>query len=64
LFFEINNIKYTTVYGTRTYAVIFVGTISSTDWTYLEPTADNRITLITCLADWPELRVCVVATEK
>ncbi len=58
-----DTIKYTTVYGTRTYAVSFVGAISSTDWSYLGATADNRITLITCLADQPSLRVCVQAIE-
>lgn len=56
-------ITYTTVYGTRTYRVSFVGTISNTDWSYLQATADNRITLTTCLADHPESRVCVQAVE-
>ena len=52
-----------TVYGTRTYAVSMVKTISSTDWSYLQSTADNRITLTTCLANHPEKRVCVQAVE-
>lgn len=56
-------ITYTTVYGTRTYRVSFVGTISNTDWSYLQATADNRITLTTCLANHPESRVCVQAVE-
>jgi LPXTG-site transpeptidase (sortase) family protein len=59
-----DTIKYTTLYGTRTYSVSFVGTISDTDWSRLGPAPDNRITLITCLADRPSLRVCVVAAEK
>ena len=58
-----DTITYTTVYGTRTYAVSMVKTISSTDWSYLQSTADNRITLTTCLADQPEKRVCVQAVE-
>lgn len=56
-------ITYTTVYGTKTYSVSFVGIISSTDWSYLQATADSRITLITCLANQPDMRVCVQATE-
>lgn len=58
-----DTITYTTVYGTRTYAVSFVGTISNTDWSYLQSTPDNRITLTTCLANHPESRVCVQAME-
>ena len=58
-----DTITYTTVYGTRTYAVSLVKIISNTDWTYLQATADNRITLTTCLADHPESRVVVQAVE-
>lgn len=58
-----DTITYTTVYGTRTYAVSYVGIISYTDWSHLQPTADNRITLTTCLANQPESRVCVQAVE-
>ena len=56
-------ITYSTVYGTRTYAVILVKTISDSDWSYLQATADNRITITTCLADRPSKRVCVQAVE-
>jgi LPXTG-site transpeptidase (sortase) family protein len=56
-------IRYTTLLGTRTYAVSSVGYIANTDMTYLSPTADNRITLITCLAGRPDLRVYVQAAE-
>ena len=58
-----DNITYSTVYGTRTYAVIWVKTISDSDWSYLQATADNRITITTCLADRPSKRVCVQAVE-
>ncbi len=58
-----DTIIYTTVYGTRTYKVAFVKTISNTDWSYLQATADNRLTLTTCLANHPESRVCVQAVE-
>lgn len=56
-------IQYETSAGTRTYAVAFVGVIDWTDWSYLNATTDNRITLITCLADHPTNRVCVQAVE-
>jgi len=57
-------ITYTTMYGTRTYAVETVKIISNSDWSDLQSTADNRITLTTCLADHPESRVLVQAVEK
>ena len=58
-----DTVTYTTVYGTRTYAVSYVGVISYTDWSHLQATADNRITLTTCLANQPSSRVCVQAVE-
>ena len=57
-------ITYTTIYGTRTYQVSFVRTIADTDWSYLQSTADNRITITTCLANQPSVRICVQAVEK
>lgn len=59
-----DTITYTTIYGTRSYEVTSVKIISNTDWSDLQSTADNRITLTTCLADHPENRVCVQAVEK
>lgn len=56
-------ITYQTIYGTRHYSVETVAIISETDWSYLQPTADNRITLITCIAGQPGYRVCVQARE-
>lgn len=58
-----DTITYTTIYGTRTYEVVLVKTISSSDWSYLQATADNRITITTCLANQPSKRVCVQAVE-
>lgn len=58
-----DTITYTTIYGTRTYEVVLVKTISNTDWSYLQATADNRVTLTTCLANQPSKRVCVQAVE-
>ena len=58
-----DTITYTTIYGTRTYEVVLVKTIASTDWSYLQATADNCITITTCLANQPSKRVCVQAVE-
>ena len=59
-----DTITYTTVYGTRAYEVSYVGTIANTDWSRLQATSDNRITITTCLADQPSKRVVVQAIEK
>lgn len=58
-----DTITYTTIYGTRTYAVSMVKTIANNDWSYLQATSDNRITITTCLANQPDYRVCVQAVE-
>ena len=58
-----DRIQYTTSLGTRTYSVATVTKISSSDWSYLNATSDNRITLITCAANEPTLRWCVQAVE-
>lgn len=48
----------------RTYSVIENKIIKDTDWSLLEETQDNRITLITCVENEPEYRRCVQAIEK
>jgi LPXTG-site transpeptidase (sortase) family protein len=58
-----DTIRYETTEGSRTYSVNYVGVIDWTDWSYLNATSDNRITIITCLADQPTKRVCVQAVE-
>lgn len=58
-----DKVTYTTSAGTRTYAVETVTKIRNDDWSYLESTADNRITLITCVAGNADLRWCVQAVE-
>lgn len=58
-----DKINYTTIYGTRTYEVSLVETISSSDWSHLQATLDNRITITTCLANHPDKRICVQARE-
>lgn len=59
-----DTITYTTSEGTRSYKVETVRKIASNDWSYLEPTSDNRITLITCVAGDYSVRWCVQAVER
>jgi sortase A len=58
-----DRITYTTPYGTRTYEIYRKDQISETDYTSLGWSAENVLTLITCVADAPELRYCVRARE-
>ncbi len=56
-------IYYYTEFGEKKYKVIVTTIIKDTDWTYLKPTQDNRITLITCVENIPDKRRCVQAIE-
>lgn len=58
-----DQIVYTTQLGTRTYEVYYVGQISETDFSRLDRTSDNIITLITCVRDVRDMRWCVQARE-
>lgn len=59
-----DTVKYTTKLGTRTYQVVSVTKIEETNFSSLERTSDNRITLITCVNNQPTKRWCVQAVEK
>ena len=58
-----DRIIYHTKDGTREYKVIMNKIIKQTDWTYVQGTNDNRITLITCVENMREYRRCVQAVE-
>ena len=45
------------------YQVETVTIIKDTDWTYLEETQENTITLITCVENQPEYRRCIQGKE-
>jgi LPXTG-site transpeptidase (sortase) family protein len=47
----------------RTFSVDTIEIIENTDWTYLENSEENKITLITCVDNEPKFRRCVQATE-
>lgn len=58
-----DKITYTTRYGERSYKVYLKVKISVTDTSYLGWTDENILTLITCIADEPEYRLCIQAVE-
>ena len=59
-----DKILYKTKFYERTYIVTDKKVIYDTDWSYLQATKDNRITMITCIKDKPNQRLCVQAIEK
>ena len=59
-----DEIIYETENQTRTYLVNEVTIIEDTDWSYLQLTEDNRITLITCVENEPSYRRCIQGIEK
>jgi len=46
------------------YEIDTIEIIKDTDWSYLEETEENKITLITCVENEPSYRRCVQATQK
>ena len=56
-----DKITYTTKLGTRTYEVYSVSKISVNDVSVLNDSADNILTLVTCVMNQPDYRWCVQA---
>ena len=48
----------------KIYLVETIEIIKNTDWSYLENTDENKITLITCIENEPQYRRCIQATEN
>lgn len=48
----------------REYIVTKHTIIKDTDWSYLEDTEENTLTLITCVENEPEYRRCIQATQN
>ena len=46
------------------YRVVTKEIISETNWDFLEHTNENKLTLITCVENIPELRRCIQAIEE
>lgn len=58
-----DKIYYQSIFGTKRYMVESINTIQETDFSYIGQTYDNKITLITCISNKPDLRLCVQAKE-
>ena len=56
-------ITYKTKFYEKQYKVDNIKVILDTDWSLLENTTENKITLITCVANKEKQRLCVQATE-
>ena len=54
----------TTARHTQTYSVYSVRKVSVNDVSVLNPSAENVVTLVTCVMNQPEYRWCVQARQK
>ena len=59
-----DEIIYQTKYGERKYVVDSKNEILETDWSKLEGTKENRLTLITCIKNKVNQRLCVQAIQE
>lgn len=57
-------IEYITKYETKEYTVNEIKEINETELSVLKPTEENRITLITCVANQRTKRLCVIGIEE
>lgn len=58
-----DEIYYESIYGTIKYIVEISVIIDETDFSYLNETEDDRLTLITCVNNNPQKRLCVQAVQ-
>ena len=56
-------ITYTTKNEEKNYEVVEIEKIKEDDVSVLENTKENRITLITCVENEPQFRLCIIANE-
>lgn len=59
-----DKLSYKTALGEREYRVAEVKEISEDDWTVLNRSEENRLTLITCITGKPNMRLMVQAVEE
>lgn len=59
-----DEIIYKSKYGERSYIVSTKKEIVETDWSLLENTKENKLTLITCIRNRVNQRLCVQAIER
>lgn len=69
-FHKLNELKigdivtYSTVYATRNYTVSHIQEIAEDEISVLEDSKENKLTMITCITNKPNKRLCVQAIEK
>lgn len=62
---ELNaEVSYITKYSEQKYYVSEIKEIEETDLSVLDSTENNQLTMITCIANKREKRLCVIATER
>lgn len=59
-----DKVVYRTRFYERTFIVAKKVVIYDTDWSNLQTTNDNRITMITCIKNKPNQRLCIQAIEN
>ena len=59
-----DKLSYKTALGEREYRVTEIKEISEDDWTALNRSEENRLTLITCITGKPNMRLMVQAVEE
>ena len=58
-----DTITYTSFLGTKEYQVNNITQVEETDWTLLNDTEENYLTLVTCIKGKSNLRLVVQAVE-
>lgn len=56
-------VTYTTAYGSRTYVVSNITSCATSDTSGLLQSGTNKLTMYTCLANNPSMKLCVTATQ-
>ena len=59
-----DKVEYITKYETQEYYISEIKEISETDLTVLNPTQEDQITMITCIKNQREKRLCVIASKQ
>ena len=59
-----DKVEYITKYTTQEYYVTEIKEVEETDLTVLNPTEQDQVTMITCIKNQKEKRLCVIATKQ
>jgi len=58
-----DEVIYHTEFGTKKYKVSEIIEIDDNDWSVMSNTAEDKITMVTCVMNNPSKRLCVIATK-